>query len=374
MNETTIPPQAILFDLDGLMAESEPLAEWAWNQFLARYGCQLSDQMMVDILGMRVIDSAELICQRFQLPVDPEKASDQRDEIFLDAVPQRLQPCPGLASLLDELAERGIPLAVATSGHRRYATLALRTLGVADYFEAMVTGNEVEHGKPAPDIFLLAAERLGVPPARCVVLEDSPLGVAAAREAGMLVIAIPNQRIPPQEFSEAHLVFSSLQEVHQALDNLLELDLRILDRWELKHYSAAGGVVVCQDQILVLQRPSREEVRLPKGRIEPGESPQTTALREVYEESGYADPEIQADLGAQIVTFEHNQRRVLRVERYFLMELSDSHRPGSSNGEEQFDPVWLSWDQALATLTFEAEREWVRRARSVHRAPSAGRE
>jgi 8-oxo-dGTP pyrophosphatase MutT (NUDIX family) len=276
--------------------------------------------------------------------------------------------------LLDELAERGLPLAVATSGHRRYATLALRTLGVTDYFQALVTGNEVEHGKPGPDIFLLAAERLRVPPARCVVLEDSPLGVAGARAAGMLTVAVPNERIPPREFSEAYLVFSSLREVHQALDDLLELDLQILNQGEPKHYSAAGGVVVCQDHILVLQRPSRDEVRLPKGSIEPGESARATALREVYEESGYADPKIQADLGTQIVTFEHNQRRVLRVERYFLMELSDSHRPGPHDGEEQFEPIWLPWDRTLATLTFEAEREWVRRAQSAHRALSAERE
>ena len=130
-------------------------------------------------------------------------------------------------------------------------------------------------------------------------------------------------------------------------------------------YIAAGGVVVHDGRVLVLRRPSRGEVRLPKGHVEPGEGVQAAALRETREESGYASLVLKADLGTQVVEFDHEGRHIVRSERYFLMTLADS--PDSLvGGEEQFEPVWLTWDEALAALTFEPEREWVRRARKAH--------
>ncbi|RLC98140.1 MAG: hypothetical protein DRI77_05730, partial [Chloroflexi bacterium] len=107
------------------------------------------------------------------------------------------------------------------------------------------------------------------------------------------------------------------------------------------------------------------EVRLPKGHVDPGETARETALREVREESGYADLTIEADLGTQVVEFDYDGRHVVRSERYFLMTLADDASPPGA-GEEQFEPAWLNWDEALAALTFEAEREWVRRARAMN--------
>ncbi|MBN1977054.1 MAG: NUDIX domain-containing protein [Anaerolineae bacterium] len=133
---------------------------------------------------------------------------------------------------------------------------------------------------------------------------------------------------------------------------------------DVVYYDAAGGVVLCDGRVLALKRPSRAEVRLPKGHVEPGEDAQLAALREVREESGYDGLIVQADLGEQIVEFDHAGRHVVRSERYFLMALAD---PGAAphRGEAQFEPEWLAWDEALAELTFEAEREWVRRARRM---------
>jgi len=128
-------------------------------------------------------------------------------------------------------------------------------------------------------------------------------------------------------------------------------------------YTAAGGVVVSGGRVLVLRCPSRGEVRLPKGHIEPGEDMQATALRETREESGYANLVLKADLGTQVVEFNQQGRHVVRTERYFLMTPAGNLQGSPSDGEEQFEPAWLTWDEALAALTFEAEREWVRRAR-----------
>jgi 8-oxo-dGTP pyrophosphatase MutT (NUDIX family) len=144
----------------------------------------------------------------------------------------------------------------------------------------------------------------------------------------------------------------------------------------IHRYVAAGGVVVDDDRVLVLHRPTSGEVRLPKGHVEPGEAIRAAALRETHEESGYASLVLKADLGTQMVEFDHGGRHVVRTECYFLMGLADDadstdrcgrRHPSDlhSGGEDQFETVWLTWDGALAALTFEAEREWVRRARRM---------
>lgn len=131
----------------------------------------------------------------------------------------------------------------------------------------------------------------------------------------------------------------------------------------VERYTAAGGVIVRDELVLVLAWPSRDEVRLPKGHVEPGETLQEAAIREAREESGYRELEIKADLGSQCVAFEKEGRPVVRTEHYFLMTLSRGASKRPRSGESQFDPTWLTWDQALRAMTFEAEREWVRRAR-----------
>lgn len=136
-------------------------------------------------------------------------------------------------------------------------------------------------------------------------------------------------------------------------------------------YSAAGGVVVAPtgERVLLLRRSGRPgpdgqpEIRLPKGHVEPGESPRQTALREVAEEAGLADLEILADLGCQMVEFDWQGYHYLRDESYFLLLAPSGAEPGPP--EKQFERLWLTWQEALACLTFEAEREWVRRAQAA---------
>ena len=125
-------------------------------------------------------------------------------------------------------------------------------------------------------------------------------------------------------------------------------------------YVAAGGVVVHDGRVLVLRRPSRGEVRLPKGHVEQYELPQAAALREVAEESGYADLEVVADLGEQVVEFDVGDTHTIRHERYFLMRLRSERqivRPGDD--DDKFTPEWLSWDDAIAGLVFDEERRWL---------------
>lgn len=133
-------------------------------------------------------------------------------------------------------------------------------------------------------------------------------------------------------------------------------------------YAASGGVLTNAEgtDVLLLIRPARDEVRLPKGHIEPGESAANAALREVVEETGYDDIEIIADLGEQLVAFPLGNKIVRRTEHYFLMRaraLRQAERPVLD--EQQFFTIWVPWDEVCTHLTFEAEQEWIRRAQHI---------
>ena len=129
-------------------------------------------------------------------------------------------------------------------------------------------------------------------------------------------------------------------------------------------YAAAGGVVVHEGRVLLLDRPSRGEMRLPKGHIDPGETAVEAALREVCEETGYADLVVLAELGTQRVEFvdPYKDRRVTRDDTYFLLGLASQTQIERDEHERQFRPIWVPFEEALAQLTFEAEREFLRRA------------
>jgi 8-oxo-dGTP pyrophosphatase MutT (NUDIX family) len=142
------------------------------------------------------------------------------------------------------------------------------------------------------------------------------------------------------------------------------------DKLPVREYASAGGIVVgaLGKRVLVLRRAKRlgpdgqPEIRLPKGHIETGESRRQAALREVEEEAGLSGLEILADLGHQTVEFDYKGHQYVRDESYFLMVQSAEAAPGRP--EKQFQTLWLSWQEALTRITFEAEREWLRRARN----------
>jgi HAD superfamily hydrolase (TIGR01509 family) len=182
--------QALLFDMDGLMVDSEPVWFELQSEFVRDRGGIWTRELALRCIGGGLPNALRVIHEVFGFAVDPEADTAWMMDAFV-ARADRLSLKAGCAEILEGARARGLPRAVASSSTRRLVETALRRFDLLPYFGAVVTGECVTRAKPAPDIFLEAARRLGIPPAGCVVLEDSLAGVRAARAAGMQVIAVP---------------------------------------------------------------------------------------------------------------------------------------------------------------------------------------
>jgi len=182
---------AFIFDCDGTLADSMPLHQKAWIAALRKYGANIdfSWELFMSRAGKTIELTVAELNAEFGLSLDPSLvAAAQRAEF--DALAVGIQPLDEVVAFARERARAGCPVAVASGGDAPTVQRTLRTIGVSDLFPIVVTAEEVAHGKPAPDLFLLAAERMGVPPADCLVFEDSLLGITAAQRAGMGAVLV----------------------------------------------------------------------------------------------------------------------------------------------------------------------------------------
>jgi len=213
--------QAILFDLDGLMFDSEPHSLASWEAVLKERGVTL-DQLTIDsILGLRIDATARTLIDKYHLPDTVQSLSDAKTEYQIAHLDGNVPPKPGLLELLDEIDRRGLQKAIASSGIRRYVAAVLRVNGLLERFSVIITGDQVAHGKPAPDVFLAAARALNVEPQHCLVLEDAPAGMQAAKAAGMTCIAVPDHGVAQLDLSPADRVVTSLHDVQAVLPQLI---------------------------------------------------------------------------------------------------------------------------------------------------------
>jgi HAD superfamily hydrolase (TIGR01509 family) len=206
---------AIIFDLDGVLADSEP---W-WNQIdaklLAEYGVKYCGEYHQNVLGVSYRLAVEFYKKAFRLSVPTEEMMRGRGEIATEFFANRVGLFPHVKEVLEELRQMKLHLAVATSSVSASARPFLDRHQLTRFFEVIVTGAEVEHGKPAPDIYLRAADKLGIPADACLVVEDALPGVVAAKATKMRVAAIPDQRfVDPNEYEKkADYVLGSLKEL-----------------------------------------------------------------------------------------------------------------------------------------------------------------
>ncbi len=206
------PIAAVIFDMDGLLLDTEPFYTEASQRIASKYGKVFDWRVKSGMIGKPAEDSARWITSALQLPMTPEEYLEIRrpilDELFPNAEPMR-----GAVRLTRHLHQHAIPQAVATSSDRR--NFALKTTRHQEWFkifDCVVIGDDprIRHGKPAPDIFVIAAEQLKADPEQCLVFEDSPVGVAAARAAGMSVVAVPDPHLDAKTVGSADQVLRSL--------------------------------------------------------------------------------------------------------------------------------------------------------------------
>ena len=211
-------PDAVIFDLDGVLADSEALHLKAWQVCLQSRGVEAADLSLDPWVGVADTEIVLEVIARFGLSVQAPVLLEEKRQTFGELVRRQIKPFPGLEAGLRALAKR-LPLAVATSSHRREARIMLSTLGILDPFQVIVAGDEVERRKPAPDGYLLAATRLGMDPGVCLAVEDSPGGIRAARSAGMAVFAVGTS-FSDDRLAEADRVFASPAEAIRAIETL----------------------------------------------------------------------------------------------------------------------------------------------------------
>jgi HAD superfamily hydrolase (TIGR01509 family) len=212
----TIPrvTRAAVFDLDGVLVDSEVLWNEAKEHLTREAGGRWSERAPVDMMGMSSLEWSRYMREELAVPLSPEEINSAVVASMEGLYRERLPLMPGARDAVKRLSRW--PLAVASSSNRPIIDLVLELAGVATYFQVTVSSEEVERGKPAPDVYLEAVRRLGVDPPSCVAIEDSHNGILSARAAGMRVVAIPNRAYPPGA--------DALESASVVLDSLIELD------------------------------------------------------------------------------------------------------------------------------------------------------
>ena len=205
---------AVVFDLDGVIVDSEHLWDEVREELARERGGRWHDRAQADMMGMSSPEWSRYMHDVIGLADSPEAISDEVVRRMLVRYAEHLPLIDGATDAVARLAGR-YPLAVASSANRPVIEAVLELSGLARHFDATVSSEEVARGKPAPDVFLEAARRLGVPADRCAAVEDSGNGIRAAHAAGMRVLAIPNTRYPPapDALALADVVLASLDEL-----------------------------------------------------------------------------------------------------------------------------------------------------------------
>lgn len=206
--------KAVVFDLDGLMFNTEEIFHGAGVELMRRRGKEMTPEFFSLIMGRRAEEGYPLLVEAAALADDPVELWRESHQLFIDMLDEHLAPMPGLFELLDHIERSGLPKGVATSSDRKYLQRILTRYEIFDRFHMTLTAEDVTQGKPHPEIYLKAAERLSIQPHEMMVLEDSHNGTKAAAAAGAHIISVPHRYSAHQDFSPARHVASSLIDPH----------------------------------------------------------------------------------------------------------------------------------------------------------------
>ncbi len=217
MTQTTI--RAVVFDMDGLMFNTEQVFNQSGTELLRRRGKTPPLELFHSMMGRRAHEAFQVMIDIMELTESIDELKVESEEIFDSMLDEVLAPMPGLINLLSVIESRNIPKSVATSSERPYLTNILGRFELQERFHHTLTAEDVTHGKPHPEIYLKAAQQLGVAPEEMLVLEDSENGTRAAAAAGAHIISVPHEMSSHHDFSTARAVASSLDDpvIHDLL-------------------------------------------------------------------------------------------------------------------------------------------------------------
>jgi len=214
---TTI--RAILWDMDGVIVDTAPYHLKAWQQVFQKRGVNFTEEDFKRNFGRRNDTIIRDTLGEALLQSEINAIISEKEPIFRNVVKKNIKSFPGAIKLLKSLRKHGFKMALASSATIENIELLIQGLGIENYFNTIVSGRDVAEGKPSPQVFLLAAKKLGVAPENCIVIEDAVAGVTAAKRAGMHCLAVTNTH-PRQSFNEADLVVDSLETI--TVNNLEE--------------------------------------------------------------------------------------------------------------------------------------------------------
>jgi len=203
-------PRAVVFDLDGLMFNTEELYQEVGAELLRRRGYTFTQELLDQMMGRPSHIALQIMIDTHTLRATVEELLAETDEIFPEILRTRLAPMPGLVELLDVLEKHQIPKGIATSSRRSFVERVLDTFNYQPRFSPILTSEDITHGKPHPEIYLKAAERLALPPTEMLVLEDSQNGCRSAVAAGAITVAVPGAHSRQHDFTGATLVADTL--------------------------------------------------------------------------------------------------------------------------------------------------------------------
>lgn len=206
--------KAVIFDMDGVLVDSQPYHFKADIDTMAEYGVIKDQKFYESFAGTLTADRMRTLKEMFGLDVPVEEMTIKRENMILDIMGKDdIKPVSGIPEFLRSIKEKGLTTAVASSSDYKLINLILDRLKIAQYFDSVTSGSDVKRGKPSPDVFLLAAERIGIEPSECLVVEDSENGVKAAKAAGMKALGYINPTSGKQDLSLADFITDDFKKI-----------------------------------------------------------------------------------------------------------------------------------------------------------------
>jgi HAD superfamily hydrolase (TIGR01509 family) len=213
--------RAVIFDLDGVVIDTEYQAFKAWQRWLQRWGCELDEVDFQEIMGMDADRTILYTIEKTGLKIDLPTIKKEHEKMMLSLLDEDLEPVPGVPALILALSRRGVRLAIASNSTRGYIEQALQSLHLDREFSVIVGRDHVKSGKPAPDIYAATCAELGFLPEDCLAIEDSLMGVRSAVSAGTRCVAVPASKLAREDFQSAYAIYDNIAAVHADLDRLL---------------------------------------------------------------------------------------------------------------------------------------------------------